>query len=57
MLNVVYLVLVFKLPMIDGVTSISVPQANMQQCLANQKHYKDTQNIRNVHCIAGVMPK
>lgn len=57
MLNVVYLVLLLKIPMIDGVTSISIPQATMQQCLDNQKRQKDAKNVRKTYCIAGVMPK
>ena len=54
MVSVFYLVLVFKVPMIDAMSSISIPQANIAQCQANVKHYKDQRDVRAAYCIAGV---
>ena len=62
MINVVYLVLVmFTMDESCGMncasrslTTVHVPQANMAQCLVNQKAYsKDKLIIRNC-CIVGV---
>lgn len=68
MINVVYLVIFLVGG--DGVTSQSIPQANMAQCQSNAKIYNTEKNNRIVingrvdssrtqaaHCIVGVMPK
>lgn len=67
MINVVYLVIFLVGG--DGVTSQSIPQANMAQCQANAKIYNTGKNNKIVnnwsgslkgqaaHCIVGVMPK
>lgn len=68
MINVVYLVIFLVSG--NGVTSQSIPQANMAQCQANAKIYNTGKNNEIVvnnwggslktqaaHCIVGVMPK
>lgn len=55
MLNVVYLVLIMSWN--GGITTTSLPQANMQQCNVNRKHYMNDYNIMKAYCITGVIPK
>lgn len=54
MTSVVYLVLVFKLNMIDAMSSTALPQANLQQCQANAKRYENDRLVRKAYCITGV---
>lgn len=66
MLNVVYLVLVMNSES-AAITSQSIPQASMQQCMENKKAYEQkamkstTRTSYEIYvratCIAGVMPK
>lgn len=66
MLNVVYLVLIMNSES-AAITSQSIPQANMQQCLVNKKAYEEKSMKRKMgtsyemyfraSCIVGVMPK
>lgn len=69
MLNIVYLV-IFVLSDNGSTTSLSIPQANMNQCQANAKIYNTNKNTSPVyndygasikttaaHCIVGVMSK
>lgn len=41
MINVVYLVLVMNFTSTSHITSQTIPQASMQQCLANKKAYDE----------------
>lgn len=59
MINVVYLILVFSGS--SGMTSQSIPQANMKQCKVNINAYNDVlhKGVRaghftRAHCIVGV---
>ena len=54
MINVVYLVLVFKIGYSGG--PISIPQDNMKQCQINKAEYsKDKDNaVQRSYCIVGV---
>lgn len=66
MLNVVYLVLIMNSES-AAITSQSIPQANMQQCLVNKKAYEgksmkgDIGTSYEIHfrasCVVGVIPK
>ena len=64
MINVVYLVLVLYMPAGGhtgdtgkAITTIQIPQANMQQCLQNAKIYGNKGKIKDSYCIVGVMAK
>lgn len=60
MINVVYLVLVMNVANPgygQALTSVTIPQANMEQCKINLKFYKDAEKVIGSHCIVGVMPK
>lgn len=50
MINVVYLVLVFS----SGLGSVSIPQANMNQCQVNVKNYRNIPRVKGTYCIVGV---
>jgi len=54
-LNIVYLVLVFKLTAIDGVATTTVPQVNYKQCQINASTLeKDGRVVRRAYCVVGV---
>ena len=54
-MNVVYLVLVFKLTAIDGVATTIVPQVNYKQCKINAATLeKDNRVVRRAYCVVGV---
>lgn len=64
MINVVYLVLVLYVPAGGytgdtgkAITTIQIPQVNMQQCLQNAKTYGNKGKVKDSYCIAGVMQK
>lgn len=64
MINVVYLVLVLYMPAGGqsydsgkAITTIQIPQANMQQCLQNAKTYGNKGKIKDSYCILGVIAK
>lgn len=52
MINVVYLVLVFKIGYSGG--PISIPQANMNQCQINKAEYSKDNAVQRSYCIVGV---
>lgn len=54
-MNIVYLVLVFKLTAIDGIATTTVPQVNYKQCQINASTLeKDGRVVRRAYCIVGV---
>ena len=54
-MNIVYLVLVFKLTAIDGVATTTVPQVNYKQCQINAATLaKDKHTVRRAYCVVGV---
>lgn len=50
MINVVYLVLVFS----SGLGSVSIPQANINQCKINSSEYIKEDKVLRAYCIVGV---
>lgn len=54
MINVVYLIILFRVSGEAGITSQSIMQANMKQCEINQSLMIKQKNVRQAHCIVGV---
>jgi len=55
MINVIYLVILFNSNYNGGVgASVSIPQANMKQCIVNQKNYMKEYDVKKAYCIVGV---
>lgn len=52
MINVVYLVLVLTYS--NGITSVTIPQANLKQCEINAKYMKSQRRVDDAYCITGV---
>lgn len=52
MINVIYLVLVFKIGYSGG--AVSIPQANMKQCQVNASSYIKEEYVNKTYCIVGV---
>ncbi|QXM18494.1 hypothetical protein Phab24_id048 [Acinetobacter phage Phab24] len=62
MINVVYLVLYVPAGGHTGdtgkaITTIQIPQVNMQQCLKNAQTYGNKGKVKDSYCIVGVMSK
>ena len=54
-MNIVYLVLVFKLTAIDGVATTTIHQVNYKQCQINAATLeKDNSVVRRAYCVVGV---
>lgn len=54
MINIVYLVILFSIGNSAGITTTTIPQANMKQCEINRKHTIKETYVYSSYCIVGV---